>query len=104
MSVVVWTLAFLIITLIINFLNFIIESFSEEKELSFLPIILVSASLFALDYFKIVSFTSFVSHGVTAIYNMPVLVIIPIIILIALYIVNFKMLKSKLYFDFRNVF
>uniref|UniRef100_UPI00404B4A7B DUF5687 family protein n=1 Tax=Gelidibacter sp. TaxID=2018083 RepID=UPI00404B4A7B len=98
-SVVVWTFAFLIITLIINFLNFIIESFSEEKELSFMPIILVSSSLFALDYFKIVSFTSFVSDGVTAIYNMPVLVIIPIIILIALYIVNFKMLKSKLYFD-----
>src|SRR5690606_29001218 len=76
-----------------------IESFSEEKELSFLPIILVSASLFALDYFNIVSFTSFVSDGVMAIYNMPVLVIIPMIILIALYIVNFKMLKSKLYFD-----
>src|SRR5690606_10967854 len=99
MSVVSWMFAFLIITVIINFLNFIIESFSEDKELSFLPIILVSASLFALDYFKIVSFTSFVSDGVTAIYNMPVLVIIPIIILIVLYIVNFKMLKSKLYFD-----
>ena len=99
MSVAAWMLAFLIITVIINFLNFIIESFSEEKELSFLPIILVSVSLFALDYFNIVSFTSFVSDGVMAIYTMPVLVIIPIVILIALYIVNFKMLKSKLYFD-----
>ena len=38
--VLVWMLALIITTLIINFLNFIIESFSAETELSFLPIIL----------------------------------------------------------------
>ncbi len=98
-SVMVWMFMMLIMTLIINFLNFIIESFSSERELSFLPIILIAASLFALNHFNIVSFTSLVSNAVDAIYNLPILLILPLVILIGLYMVNFKMLKSKLYLD-----
>src|SRR5690606_20822240 len=98
-SVMGWMLMMIIMTLIINFLNFIIESFSSERELSFLPIILIAASLFALNHFNIVSFTSLVSNAVDAIYNLPILLILPLVILIGLYMVNFKMLKSKLYLD-----
>src|SRR5690606_3761274 len=98
-SVMGWMLMMIIMTLIINFLNFIIESFSSERELSFLPIILIAVSLFALNHFTIVSFTSLVSNAVDAIYNQPILLILPLVILIWLYMVNFKMLKSKLYLD-----
>ncbi len=98
-SVVAWMVLLLIITLIINFLNFIIENFSSERELSFLPIIVISGALFALDYFNVLPFKDMVASGVAAVYNMPLLLIIPAIVLIALYIINYKMLKSKLYFD-----
>jgi len=98
-SVLIWMLTILAITLIINFLNFIIESLSSQTELSFLPIIVFAGGLFALNYFNVVSFTSLLSRGITSIYNNLILVIIPLIILIGLYMVNFKNLKKQLYLD-----
>ncbi|GAA4967395.1 DUF5687 family protein [Algibacter aquimarinus] len=97
--VLVWMLALLITTLIINFLNFIIESFSAETELSFLPIILLTGGLFALNYFNIISFTDIVGSSFNGIYNSPVLIIIPVLILIGLYLFNFKLLRKKLFLD-----
>ncbi|WP_047549370.1 DUF5687 family protein [Psychroserpens sp. Hel_I_66] len=98
-SVLFWFLAIMVVTLIVNFLNFIIESFSSEKELSFLPIILFAGSLFALNHFEVISFSELIANAFTAIYNNPIFILVPILILIALYIVNFKILKSKLYLD-----
>ncbi|MGC1205957.1 MAG: DUF5687 family protein [Flavobacteriaceae bacterium] len=98
-SVLVWMLALIITTLCINFLNFIIESFSAETELSFLPLILFSGGLFALNYFNIISFTELVGKGFTAIYESPILILIPIFILIGLYFFNFKLLRQKLFLD-----
>ena len=98
-SVVFWMLTLLTITLIVNFLNFVIESLAAETELSFLPIIAFAGGLFALDYFNIISFTSLVSQGVSTIYTNPVLIGIPILILLGLYIINFKKLKDQLYLD-----
>ncbi|MBR9913519.1 MAG: hypothetical protein GYB32_01625 [Algicola sp.] len=98
-SILFWFLAIVVTTLIINFLNFIIESFSSERELSFLPIIAFAGTLFALNHFQIISFTDIVSNGFNAIYNNPLFITVPLLILIGLYLVNFKMLKSKLYLD-----
>ncbi|RSK41488.1 DUF5687 family protein [Mangrovimonas spongiae] len=98
-SVLVWILTLLCITLIINFLNFILESFSSETELSFLPVIVLAGGLFALNYFNIISFTDLVSSGINGIYNNPLLIGIPILVLIGLYIMNFKMLRQKLFLD-----
>ena len=98
-SVVFWMLAIFCITLIINFLNFIIESFSAEKELSFLPIIALAGGLFAINYFDIFSFSSLVSSGLLAIYNAPVFIIAPLLVLIGLYFINFSKLKKQLYLD-----
>ncbi|WP_434063871.1 DUF5687 family protein [Mangrovimonas cancribranchiae] len=98
-SVLVWMLTLLCITLIINFLNFILESFSSETELSFLPVIVLAGGLFALDYFNIISFTDLVSNGINSIYNNPLLIGIPILVLIGLYMMNFKMLRQKLFLD-----
>ncbi|WP_418512701.1 DUF5687 family protein [Corallibacter sp.] len=98
-SVVFWMITLFTITLIGNFLNFIIENLLAESELSFLPIVVVAGSLFALNYFDIVSFSSFISKGVTAIYNTPIFIIVPILFLVVLYIINYKSLKGKLYLD-----
>jgi hypothetical protein len=97
--VLVWILALVTVTLIINFLNFIIESFSAETELSFLPIILLTGGLFALNYFNIISFTDIVANAFNAIYQSPILVVIPLLILMGLYLFNFKILHKKLFLD-----
>ncbi|MGC1472793.1 MAG: DUF5687 family protein [Psychroserpens sp.] len=98
-AVLVWLLAVIVVTLIINYLNFIIETFSSETELSFLPIILFAGGLFALNHFNVISFSEVIAQGFNSIYNNPIFILVPILILVALYMVNFKQLKSKLYLD-----
>lgn len=98
-AVLIWILALVITILIINFLNFIIESFSAETELSFLPIMGIAGGLFALNYFEIVSFSKLVAQGFNAIYSSPIFIIVPVLILIGLYVFNFKLLKQKLFLD-----
>jgi len=84
---------------ITNFLNFIVESITSKTELSFLPIIALAGSLFALNHFNIISFSSLLSKGVLSITENPVLILIPVLILGALYFYNYIILKSKLYTD-----
>ncbi|MCX7551353.1 DUF5687 family protein [Xanthomarina sp. F2636L] len=98
-SVIFWMVGIFIITLIINYLNFIIESFSSETDFSFLPIIVFAGGLFAINYFNLISFTDLVSSAVSSFYETPFLVVIPILVLIVLYVVNFGKLKNKLYLD-----
>lgn len=97
--VLTWMFAMIVLVLIINFLNFIIEAFSAEKELSFLPVIVVVGALYGLDYFEIFPMTSLIGDTLISIANNPVLIIIPIAILILCYAYNFKILKNKLFLD-----
>lgn len=97
--VIVWMLTIVLITLINNFLNFIIEGLSAKTELSFLPIILFAGSLFALNHFKIINIAEALSHGIQAISNNPLLLIVPMLILAGLYLYNFKILREKLFLD-----
>ncbi|CAM1361806.1 DUF5687 family protein [Tenacibaculum xiamenense] len=95
----VWLAAIFLVVLIINYLNFIIENLSAKSDLSFLPLLGVASGLFALDYFKIVSFSDFVSSGMLAISKNPILLIIPAVLLVGLYMFNFKILKDSLFLD-----
>jgi len=98
-KVTTWVGLMIIITLIVNFLNFIIESLSAETELSFLPLIAFTAVLFGLNYFNIISFSSLISNFFISVTNNPFLIVIPIAILYVLYIYNYKILRNKLYLD-----
>ncbi len=98
-AIATWIITLMISVQIINYLNFIIESLSAKTDLSFLPLIAFSAAVYALNYFDIISFTSLISKSVLAIANNPILIIIPILILITLYLFNYKLLKEKLYLD-----
>ncbi|MEZ4801601.1 MAG: DUF5687 family protein [Gelidibacter sp.] len=98
-SVVNWMFLMLIITLINNFLNFIIESLSAETELSFLPIIVLVAVLYGLNHFNIIHISSLLSSGIIAVTENPLLLLIPIGLLVGLYFFNFKILRQKLFLD-----
>jgi hypothetical protein len=98
-TVLIWALVVTIIVLINNYLNFIIEALSAKTSLSFLPILVVAGTLFALNHFEIISFSSFISDGIMSITANPILIVIPILILVGLYLYNFKILASSLYVD-----
>lgn len=98
-TAVVWIITMVIFTLIINFLNIIIESRSAETELSFLPIVLIASGLFALNYFEVVSFSILLANGINAIDANPILILIPLAILGVVYYLNYAFLMKKLYVD-----
>ncbi|RBW59390.1 hypothetical protein DS884_06535 [Tenacibaculum sp. E3R01] len=95
----IWMITMIIVVLIINFLNFVIENASAKSDLSFLPLIVISSGLFALDYFNIVSFSNLVSKGILGISNNPILISIPLLLLVGLYYANYLILKSNLFLD-----
>ena len=98
-TALVWMVSMVIFTLIINFLNIIIESRSAETELSFLPIVLIASGLFALNYFEIVSFSTLLANGINAIDANPIFILIPLAILGFVYYLNYTFLMKKLYVD-----
>ncbi|CAL2091793.1 conserved membrane protein of unknown function [Tenacibaculum sp. 190524A02b] len=98
-QIVTWMFSLIIIVLIINFLNFIIESISAKTSLSFLPILAIASVLFAIDYFKIFSFSKLIAKGILAISNMPILILVLIALLVLLYVLNYKLLKTVLFLD-----
>ena len=98
-KVITWLFLMVVITLIVNFLNFIVESLSAETELSFLPLIVVAGAFFGLDYYELISFSTLISDGLLAISNNPLLIIVPIAFLVVLYLYNYKLLNKKLYLD-----
>lgn len=97
--VLTWLVAMVLISLISNFLNFIIESISSETELSYLPIIVVAGGLFALNYFEILDISGLLSTSILAIANNPIYLLILVAILGVCYWFNFKILRQKLYLD-----
>jgi hypothetical protein len=97
--ILTWMFTMIILVLIINFLNFIIEAFSAETELSFLPLIAVVGALYGLDYFNILPIKSAIGDALMAIANNPVLILIPLGFLAFCYWYNFKILKQKLFLD-----
>jgi len=97
--VVTWIVLLIIFALIINFLNFIIESKSADTELSFLPIIIIATGLFGLNYFNIISISNLLSDAVNTITSNPILLLIPGALLSLLYYINYSILNKKLYID-----
>lgn len=97
--ILTWMFTMIILVLIINFLNFIIESFSAESEFSFLPILVIVSVLIGLNYFEILPLTTLLGNGLIAVANNSIFILIPVLILIICYAFNFKLLRGKLFLD-----
>ncbi|MFL1010615.1 DUF5687 family protein [Flavisericum labens] len=98
-SVLSWMLALVLTVFILNFINFIVESLSAETELSFLPIILLSGGMFALNHFNVLDLNSIFGMAFNSVYENPIYVIVLIIVLTLCYVLNFKLLKQKMFLD-----
>jgi hypothetical protein len=98
-TILTWLVAMVLLTLIVNYINFIVESYSAQLELSFLPILLVAGGIVGLNYFKIISFTELVSAAVLGIAENPIYLLVVFLLLMLLYRLNYTILKQKLYID-----
>lgn len=99
LNMIVWMLAMYVLALSINFANFLIKKKFAENIVAFLPFVAIGVVLFVLDYygtFKISTLSGFLLDGLVA---QPIFLIAPILILVGLYFLNFKYLKSNFYLD-----
>lgn len=97
--ILTWIVALLLVSFIINYLNFIIESASAESDFSFLPVITILSVLFGLNYFNIIAFSDILSQTFLAIAYNPLYLLALIVILVLVYNYNFKILRQKLFLD-----
>ncbi|UKM65611.1 DUF5687 family protein [Flavobacteriaceae bacterium GSB9] len=94
-----WMVTLMLTVLILNFVNFLIESLSVETELSILPIILLTGGLFVLNHFHILNLSSWFGSAFLLVYEKPVYCLVPLLILVISYMLNFKLLKQKMFLD-----
>ena len=94
-NVLLWLLALVGIVLSINYINFIINK--NDKALIAVGVLLIG--LYALDYFNILPIREVAGKLFYALYQNPVFVLVPILVAVGAYGINYKYLRNKLFLD-----
>jgi len=90
-----WFLAMLFIIQMVNFLNFLIN----KNNIAFWIIAIITVSLISLQSFSIFDITIYSQKVFDMVVENTILAVVPLIIAILLYYLNFKVLKDKVYLD-----
>lgn len=94
-KVISWFLSILFLTGSINFINFLVNKIDAV----FYTLLSVLVVFLGLEYFQIFQITKPIGIAFNTLFNHPLLVIVPLVILIALYFVLFSYVKSDFYVD-----
>ncbi|MDD3722496.1 MAG: DUF5687 family protein [Lutibacter sp.] len=94
-NVVCWFFAILFLGLSNNFINFLIN----KSHTVFYVLISLLVLLIGFEYFGIFKFSTAIGIAFNALYNNPILVLIPLFLMLGLYYVNFKFIKNEFYLD-----
>ena len=95
LNVICWFFAILFIGLSNNFLNFLIN----KSNIVFYVLISVLSLLIGLEYFEILKASQPIGKAFNSLYNNPISVIIPLVVLIGMYTINFNYIKKGFYLD-----
>ena len=90
-----WLVSMLFIVQAINFLNFLVN----KNNIAFWIIAIGTASLFLLRQYNIFDITTYSASIFNSVFEHPLLAIIPILLAVLLYYLNYNLLKSKVYLD-----
>jgi hypothetical protein len=95
LNVLTWLISIMVLTLSINFINFLIN-----KNNTFFYIILgVLAVFIGLEIYQVFKISEPLGVAFNALYNQPYLVVIPVLLMYALYRKNFSDIKHGFYLD-----
>jgi hypothetical protein len=94
-NVLLWFFALMCIAMSINFLNFLIN----KSNVVFYAVLSLLVVFLALDYFNIYDVSKPMGVVFNALYNQPILAIIPLLLMVTLYFVNFKFIRKGFYLD-----
>ncbi|MGY0391293.1 DUF5687 family protein [Bizionia sp. KMM 8389] len=95
LNVVCWFLTVFSITLIINFLNFLINKSNTVFYIA-APLFL---GLIALEFYGVFAVSKPIGVAFNALYSYPSLLVVPVALLVLLYKLNFKFIKKGFYLD-----
>lgn len=95
LNVVCWFFSMLFLVLSNNFINFLIN----KSNTYFYIIISVLAIFIGLEFFNIYKVSGPIGIAFNALYNNPILSLIPLLLMIGLYFVNFNFIKNEFYLD-----
>ncbi len=95
LNVVCWFFAMLFLVLSNNFINFLIN----KSNTYFYVLISVLAIFIGLEFFNIYKVSAPIGVAFNTLYNNPILSIIPLVLMVALYAVNFNFIKKEFYLD-----
>ncbi|WP_212922340.1 DUF5687 family protein [Capnocytophaga cynodegmi] len=99
LTIFCWWIAMFSFVFLANFTNFIlIKKFGENLK-ALLPYAGSIVIFILLEYFEIFSITKFIGQSFNLLLSYPFLVIIPIVLTIGIYILNFNSLSKNLYLD-----
>ncbi len=94
-NVLCWFLSVMLLTMSINFTNFLIN----KNNNFFYIIVSVLAVLIGLEFYQIFKISEPIGVAFNALYNQPYLVMVPILLLIVIYRFNFNIIKKGFYLD-----
>ncbi len=95
LNVLVWILSIVSIVMIINYINFIINK--NDKSLIILAIAIALG--FGVEYFDLLPISTYTGNLFYSLYWNPTWVLVPIILAIGSYAINFRYLKNKIFLD-----
>lgn len=95
LNVLLWLVAIVAIVLSINYLNLLINK--SDKALIAIGIVIVTS--YALDYFGIFSIKDVFGPLFHALYAYPITVLVPLVLALFIYYINYKFLHDKIYLD-----
>lgn len=98
-NMIVWMITMFVLALTVNYLNFLIKKKFAENIVAFLPFVGIVLVFFVLDYFEVYKITTLSGFLLDSVVAQPALGIIPIVLLVGMYFLNFKYLKSNFYLD-----
>lgn len=95
LNVICWFFAMLFLVLSNNFINFLIN----KSNTYFYVLVSIFTIFIGLQFFNIFKISEPIGIAFNALYNNPILSIIPLILMVALYAVNFNFIKKEFYLD-----
>ncbi|MGK0413043.1 MAG: hypothetical protein ACJA1B_001245 [Polaribacter sp.] len=90
-----WLLTIILIIQSVNFLNFLIN----KNNIAFGTLISILLGGYIVQYFELFNLPGFVGTGFDFIYQNPITVIVFVVILVALYVLNYNQLRNEVYLD-----
>lgn len=95
LNVISWLVSVMCLTLVINFINFLIN----KNNTIFYSIAAVLAVFIGLEYFGIYQVSRPFGLAFNALYDHPYLLVVPLLLMIILYKINFDFIKKGFYLD-----